>query len=90
MPAEKTEMKNKAVIAKLVAQGMTKAEAERQLTNVITALSAAIAEEKFVALPGFGRFARKQRAARTGRNPHTGETLQIAAREVITFKEAAA
>ncbi|MCD4705973.1 HU family DNA-binding protein, partial [bacterium] len=39
-----------------------------------------------VALTGFGTFSAKQRAARTGRNPQTGETLQIKATVVPKFK----
>ena len=41
-----------------------------------------------VALPGLGKFQVKERAARTGRNPHTGETIKIAAAKVPLFKVA--
>lgn len=39
-----------------------------------------------VTLPGFGTFERRHRAARTGRNPQTGETIQVAAADVPAFK----
>ena len=39
-----------------------------------------------VALPGLGRFGMKDRAARTGRNPRTGEAVEIPAARVLTFK----
>lgn len=38
--------------------------------------------------PGVGRFTRKTRDARTGRNPRTGETVQIASKRVVSFKPA--
>jgi DNA-binding protein HU-beta len=42
-----------------------------------------------VSLPGFGTFERRHRNARTGRNPQTGETIQVAAAEVPAFKPGA-
>ena len=39
-----------------------------------------------IALPGLGRFSIKDRPARTGRNPRTGESVEIAASQVLTFK----
>ena len=39
-----------------------------------------------VVITGFGTFATKRRAARTGRNPATGETIQLAAKNYPTFK----
>ena len=39
-----------------------------------------------VQIPGFGSFEVRERAARTGRNPHTGETIEIAAAKVPAFK----
>ena len=41
-------------------------------------------------IPGFGTFQMKVRAARTGRNPRTGDPIQIPATKVVTFKPAAA
>ncbi|MCB9523444.1 MAG: HU family DNA-binding protein [Myxococcales bacterium] len=38
------------------------------------------------AIPGFGTFNKKHRAARTGRNPQSGETIEIAASNTVTFK----
>ena len=39
-----------------------------------------------VQIPGFGSFEVRERAARTGRNPHTGEAIEIAAAKVPAFK----
>ena len=41
-----------------------------------------------VNIPGFGRFAVKERAAREGRNPRTGDTVQIAAKRTLAFRPA--
>ena len=43
-----------------------------------------------ISIVGFGTFAVSERAAREGRNPRTGETVQIAARRAVTFKPGAA
>ncbi|MBU0552464.1 HU family DNA-binding protein [Myxococcota bacterium] len=67
---------------------------DQTFDTIVTMLQeeAADAEDKAgkFLYPGFGTFALKERAARTGRNPKTGEELEIAASNVITFKPAAA
>jgi nucleoid DNA-binding protein len=64
--------------------------AKKDVATVIEAtfeqIMAAIKEDDRVALPGFGTFNKKERAARIGRNPRTGEPLQIAASTTVTFK----
>lgn len=55
------------------------------LNATLTAITKAVAKEK-VQLVGFGTFETKTRAARTGRNPRTGEPVQIPASSVVTFK----
>lgn len=59
------------------------AKAVRAMTGVI-AKSLHAGEE--VVLPGFGSFTVRERAARRGRNPRTGEAVGIAARKVVYFK----
>ena len=59
--------------------GLSKADAERALNAFIDAVQGAVAADDKVTLPGFGSFSRSSRAARTGRNPRTGEPVQIAA-----------
>lgn len=83
---------NKRVLVEAVATkaGLTTATAESALDAVVTAISDALAGGDKVAIPGFGTFEVKDRAARTGRNPQTGETMQIAAHRIPTFKAAAA
>ncbi len=66
--------------------GLTKADAGRALDGVITAVTGVLKGGDSVSLVGFGTFAVKDRAARAGRNPQTGETIQIKAAKVPSFK----
>jgi DNA-binding protein HU-beta len=66
--------------------GISKAEASRAVDSVIGAITKALKTGKQVSLVGFGTFAVKKRAARTGRNPRTGEAIQIKASKVPGFK----
>ncbi|QFQ88246.1 DNA-binding protein HU [Paracoccus kondratievae] len=63
-----------------------------QVEEVISAAFSIIREEaeggKTVAIHGFGRFSIKERAARLGRNPGTGEPIEIAASRTLSFKPA--
>ncbi len=59
--------------------GMSKAEAGRAVDAVFDAITDALKNGDDVRLVGFGTFAAAKRAAREGRNPRTGETIQIAA-----------
>lgn len=65
---------------------VTKACAERTLKVATKAISQALAAGEDVRLTGFGTFAVKERAARTGRNPQTGEPMQIQAAKRAQFK----
>lgn len=68
---------------------LTKADVKRVLdaqADVITKYLAKAREgDDGISLPGLGKFKAKKRAARTGRNPQTGEELKIPARKVPTF-----
>lgn len=65
---------------------ITKADAGRALDATIAAITAALQAGDAVTLVGFGTFSVKERAARKGRNPKTGETIDIAASKVPDFK----
>ena len=65
---------------------LTKADAARALEAVIEGVTAGLKESGKVTLVGFGTFTAKEREAREGRNPQTGETVKIAARVVPGFK----
>ncbi|MBE9535554.1 MAG: HU family DNA-binding protein [Proteobacteria bacterium] len=66
--------------------GISKKEAGAALKAFTGSVSGALAKGESVSLVGFGTFSVSQRAARTGRNPQTGATIQIKARKVPKFK----
>jgi DNA-binding protein HU-beta len=59
--------------------GLSKADAGRALDGFTSAITGALKGGDSVSMVGFGTFAVKHRAARAGRNPRTGETIQIKA-----------
>jgi DNA-binding protein HU-beta len=65
---------------------LSKAAAGRALDAVIGAVTSALKDGESVSLVGFGTFSVKARAARTGRNPQTGATIEIAAANIPSFK----
>lgn len=67
---------------------MTKSDARRIVDDVMAAIVAAAAKGEEVSLSGFGKFKIKDSPAREGRNPATGETIQIAASRKLTFAPA--
>lgn len=78
---------NKAELVKRMAEiaGSTKANAEKLLDAFMQAVEEAISKEDKVVLVGFGTFQVVKRAARSGRNPRTGEPLKIPAKKVVKF-----
>ena len=79
---------NKADLIDSVADAtdMSKAEAGRALDAVLNGIAGALSQGDSVALVGFGTFNVRERAARMGRNPATGATIQIAASKGVGFK----
>ena len=65
---------------------ISKASAARALDAALDAITGSLRQSDPVVLVGFGTFTAKQRAARTGRNPQTGEPIQIKAARVPGFK----
>jgi DNA-binding protein HU-beta len=66
--------------------GLAKAEATKAVDAVFDSITSALKSGDTVALLGFGTFVVKARAARPGRNPRTGETIEIPASKVPGFK----
>ena len=66
--------------------GLSKADAGKALDATLSAVTGSLRTGDTVSLVGFGTFQVKSRAARTGRNPQTGATIQIAAAKVPGFK----
>ena len=79
---------NKAELVDRMASAadISKAAAEKSLTGMLEAITDALSSGDKVTLVGFGTFSVSERAARQGRNPQTGATIQIAARTVARFK----
>lgn len=69
---------------------VTNKDAEAAVRTFIQHLTETIVEDGVLSIPGFGTFTVKETAARTGRNPKTGEELQIEASKRIAFKAASA
>ena len=79
---------NKAEIVDAVAEKLelSKAAAERSVNTVLECVMDGVREKETVQLVGFGTFQVKHRKAREGRNPQTGETIQIGASKSVGFK----
>ncbi len=80
-------MNKTELIAAIAAKAeLSKKDAEKALNAAIDTITAALVEGEKVQLVGFGSFETKTREARTGRNPRTGEDIQIAASRTPAFK----
>ena len=80
-------MKKDELIAKMAEKAdLSKKEAVAAIKAFIETTQEALAEGDSISLVGFGTFAVSERAAREGRNPRTGETMQIPASKAPTFK----
>ena len=78
--------KNELVASVADATGVSKADAANAVDGVINAISSALAAGNEVRLVGFGTFSVSHRKATQGRNPRTGETIQIKASNQPKFK----
>ncbi len=83
---------NKSELVAAIAEkaGVSKKDTEAMLKAFIETVEGAVKAGDKVQLIGFGTFEAKARAARTGKNPRTGEKIKIAASKVPTFKAGAA
>ena len=79
---------NKAELITAVAQksGLTRKDADKVVASVLESITETLASGEKVSIVGFGTFEVKERAARTGRNPSTGETIEIPASKTPSFK----
>lgn len=79
---------NKQDLIGLVSEkaGISKKESEAAVNSMITGITDTLAKGGKVQLVGFGTFEVRQRQAREGRNPSTGEKIKIAAQKVPAFK----
>ncbi|MEH7537182.1 HU family DNA-binding protein [Bacillus toyonensis] len=79
---------NKTELIKVVADKaeLTQKDAATATQAVLDAITSTLANEEKVQILGFGTFEVRERSARTGRNPQTGEEMQIAASKAPAFK----
>ena len=79
---------NKSQLVDKISEGadLSKAAAGRALDSFIEAVGEALKAGDQVSLVGFGTFDLRERASRTGRNPQTGATIEIAAAKIPAFK----
>lgn len=68
----------------------TRAQAERVVETIFSTITETLKKGEDVSVAGFGIFSAKERAARTARNPKTGESIQVPAMRVAKFKAAKA
>lgn len=82
--------RSQLVEAVAAAAGLSARDADQAVAAVLDSIVAAVSQGERVTLPGFGVFEHRTRAARTGRNPQTGEAMEIPASVIPAFKAAAA
>lgn len=75
-------------VAKKAGEGLTKRQVNELVEATFNTVAGSIKKNKRFAWPGFGTFVVRQRKARTGRNPQTGETIKIKASKAVGFKAA--
>ncbi len=82
---------NKAELIGSIAykSGLSKADAGKALDAFVSSVTDTLAGGDRISLVGFGSWSVDARGARTGRNPRTGEEIQIAAKKVVKFKPGA-
>jgi len=83
--SEKRLTKSQLMAAMAETWGVSKKEAEERYDQLVELIYSEIRRAGEIMLPGLGKMAKKHRAARMGRNPATGETIQIAAKTVLKF-----
>ena len=81
---------SKAELISLIAEksGLSKADVEKAFSATFEIISAKMAKQEKIAIPGFGGFTTKKRKERKGRNPATGEEMTIPEAMVANFKPA--
>ncbi len=83
-------MNKQEIIAKIADDyGISKVQAKAIFEQIFADITAAFRSKKTdnkIQIPGFGSFKMEKRPARTGRNPKTGESMKIPAKQVVKFK----
>ena len=77
--------KQESVASIAASSGLTKVDSEKALNGFVSAITEQLGKGGSVSLIGFGTFGVSKRSARTGKNPRTGEAVNISARNVPKF-----
>ena len=86
----KAELIERVATAKTVPTDLSKKAVQAIIDTTFEEIKKSVKKEERFAFPGFGTFNKKKRAARTGRNPQTGDKIKIKAQTTVTFKPAQA
>ena len=78
--------KSDLIDAMAASAGITKAAAKKALESMLSEIQGSLQKGNRVSLVGFGSWSVSRRAARDGRNPQTGATIHIKAKNVVKFK----
>lgn len=78
--------KSELIDAMSAQSGLTKADADRAYKAFVDVITEEMQKGEQISLIGFGTFLVRERQARTGRNPRTGENIEIAASKIPAFK----
>ena len=78
--------KKELIIAMAAKANLSQKDAGKALEALTVAVTEALKGESSITIPGLGKFQVKERAARTGKNPRTGEKVEIAATRYPAFK----
>jgi len=86
----KAELINAVAAAKAMPKDISKKTVQAVIDETFEQMKKSIKKEERFSFPGFGTFNKKKRAARTGRNPQTGDKIKIKAQTTVTFRPAQA
>lgn len=86
----KAELINAVAAGKEVPSDLSKKAIQAVIDETFEQMKMAVKKEERFSFPGFGTFNKKKRAARTGRNPQTGDKIKIKAQTTVTFRPAQA
>ena len=78
--------KTELIDAVAAESGLTKTDSKKAVDAIVKATQDTVRKGESLTLVGFGTFSVVTRAARTGKNPQTGQSIQIAAKKVVKFK----
>ena len=86
----KADLINKVAASKAVPNDISKKAVQAVIDTTFEEIKKSVKKEERFSFPGFGTFAKRKRAARSGRNPQTGEKIKIKAQTTVAFRPAQA